>query len=372
MLTPDYLDQLPASVVDLYIQAEMDILADMARRIAKLGRITDATKWQMERLKAIGAEYEYIQQTLQSYLGITQGELQALLAQAGEDTLLYDDRIYRAAGFTPEALANSPELQQILASGLENTAGLFVNLTGTTASAGQQQFIAALDRAWMQMMSGAFSYQEAIKMAIKELSRKGLASIRYDSGHVDHMDVAVRRAVLTGIGQACGRLGLARAQELGADIMELTAHAGARPSHAAWQGKLVSLSGRDGYLSLDSIGYGSGDGFKGWNCRHDWFPYFPGLSESAYRREDLDALNKAAVPYNGRDIPLYDATQEQRRIERNIRKWKREQATMEAAGLDPGEARGKVRQWQAAQRDFINQTGLTRDYFRERAGKQNK
>ena len=71
---------------------------------------------------------------------------------------------------------------------------------------------------------------------------------------------------MTGIGQTTGQICLANARELGCDLMEITAHAGARRSHSAWQGQVVSLSGRKGYLSLSDIGYGTGDGFKGWNC----------------------------------------------------------------------------------------------------------
>ncbi len=370
MLTPEELDRMPEGVLALYLQAEEDILADMARRIAKEARVTDTVLHQRERLKAMGAQYEYVMQTLSSYTGRAQGELRELFERAGEKTLAYDDRIYRAAGLSPGALADSPVLLQLLEAGLSNTGGLFRNLTRTTASAGQQQFIAALDRAWMQISSGGFSYQAAVREAIRSLCASGLSAIRYPTGHVDSLEVAARRAVLTGVSQTTGKIGLQRARELGADLMELTAHAGARPSHAAWQGKKVSLRGERGYLSLSSIGYGSGDGFKGWNCRHDWFPFFPGLSEDALGEKALKALSRRTVPYQGKPIPLYEATQKQRAMERGIRRWKREASALEAAGQDSSQARAKVREWQERIRDYLKETGLQRDYFRERAGKQ--
>ena len=162
-----------------------------------------------------------------------------------------------------------------------------------------------------------------------------------DSVSYTHLDV-YKRQVLTGVSQTVGKLQMQRAQEMGQDLMELTAHAGARPTHAVWQGKLVSLSGRPGYLSLTDIGYGDPAGFKGVNCGHDWYPYFEGLSEPAYTPEQLRQYNDRTVKYDGKEMDLYDATQHQRYIERQIRRWKRESSALDAAGLDNSYARGDV------------------------------
>ena len=128
---------------------------------------------------------------------------------------------------------------------------------------------------------------------------------------------------MTGIGQTTGEICLANTRELGQDLMEITAHAGARPSHSYWQGQIVSLSGRRGYLSLDDIGYGSGDGFKGWNCRHDWFPYFED-STRMYSERDLEELDAKNIEFpDGSMHTLYEAEQKQRAYERTIREIKR-------------------------------------------------
>lgn len=128
---------------------------------------------------------------------------------------------------------------------------------------------------------------------------------------------------MTGIGQTTGQICLANARELGCDLMEITADAGARPSHSYWQGQVVSLSGRKGYLSLSDIGYGSGDGFKGWNCRHDWYPYFEG-STRMYDEEKLKQMEAKNIEYpDGSMHTLYEAEQKQRAYERKIRESKR-------------------------------------------------
>lgn len=364
MLTPEYLDSLPEPVLELFRQVEEDILADMARRISKMGAVTDTADWQRWRLEQIQLIRSDITAQLSKITGLTQQELRKLFQESATQAIQADDEIYRAAGLSPGSPNDNPELLQLLNGGMRQTSGTFQNLTRTTANTATQQFERALDRAWLQVSSGAFNYQAAIRTAIKSLASTGMQAIQYPTGHIDTLEVAVRRAVLTGVGKTTGEICLAHAEEMGCDLMEITAHPGARPSHMEWQGKIVSLSGRKGYLSKSDIGYGTGNGFKGWNCRHDWFPYFEGLSETAYPREKLREYENQTVTYNGNTLSYYDATQQQRYIERQIRRWKREYRMMDAAGQDTTQASMKLAQWRAAEKDFCKQTGLDRDGFR--------
>lgn len=364
MLAPDYLDRLPEPVLELFRQVEEDILADMARRISKMGAVTETADWQRWRLEQMELTRSDITQRLGKLTGLTQQELRKLFQEAATQAIQADNEIYRAAGLSPGSPNDSPELLQLLNGGMQQTSGTLQNLTRTTANTATQQFERALDRAWLQISSGAFSYQSAIRTAIKSMAFTGMQSIQYPTGHTDTLEVAVRRAVLTGVGKTTGEICLAHAEEMGCDLMEITAHPGARPSHMVWQGKIVSLSGRKGYLSKSDIGYGTGDGFKGWNCRHDWFPFFEGLSESTYPREKLREYENQTVTYNGKTLSYYDATQQQRYIERQIRRWKREYQMMDAAGQDTTQASLKLAQWRSTEKDFCRQTGLDRDGFR--------
>lgn len=261
-------------------------------------------------------------------------------------------------------------LKSNLVSGIKHTQRKSKELISSLAKESFRSVGRYWDKAVLDIQSG-LSYEEAISRAVKQLCNQGIKFVSHDSGRIEHIDSAIRRNVLTDINQLCGRMSLETAQEMGEDIMEISAHAGARESHAAFQGGLVSLSGAKGYLSLDDIGYGTPEGFKGLNCRHGWHVFFVGLSEPAYSEKELEDYKGEGIKYNGKEYNEYEASQKQRYIERQIRKWKREADAMEAAGLDNSYAVKKVRTWQAEQRDFINQTGLKRDYFRERAGKQN-
>lgn len=369
MLLPDYLDSLPDSVVILFRQVEEDILEDMARRLLKAESITDTAQWQAWRLEQLGETRQTIRYHLQRLTGKTQGELNALFQAAGGQALYYDDQIYWAVGLTPGKVNNSPALLNLLRAGARQTQKTFLNLTATTANTATQQFERALDRAWLQISSGAFDYQTAIRRAIKELASAGLQSITYPTGHTDALDVAVRRAVLTGVNQTAARLSEARAEEMGCDLVETTAHPGARPEHVRWQGKVFSRSGKSRKYPdfVSSTGYGTGPGLCGWNCRHSFFPYFEGLSESAYPRSKLREYEEKTVQYNSKTLSYYDATQQQRYIERQIRRWKREYLMLDAAGMDTTQASVKLAQWRATERDFCRQTGLDRDGFRSQA-----
>lgn len=367
MLPPDYLATAPDNIIRLVNQVEEDILCDMARRIVQTGQLTATAQWQAWRLEQLGTSQTYIRQQLQRLTGKTQGEINALFQEAGQQALYYDDQIYQASGLNPGNPNDSPALVNLLNAGAQQTGGTFENLTATTASTATQQFERALDRAWLQLASGAFSYQAVIRQAIKDLAKQGLQAIVYPSGHVDTLEVATRRAVMTGLNQTAAKLSLSRADDMDCDLVEVTAHHGARPSHQVWQGKVYSRSGRNAKYPdfVSYTGYGSGSGLCGWNCRHNFFPFFEGLSRSAYPEEVLRRYENQTVTYNGEKLSYYDATQKQRYLERQVRRWKREYLMLDAAGQDTTKAATKLNAWRRSLDDFLKQTGLDRQASRE-------
>ena len=322
MLTPDQLAHCADDILKLYSQLEEKIVRDVARRISKTGVITETGKLQLNAMQELGTLNSDILKSLSKYTDKTEEQLQKLFEDAAVTATEYDNEIYRANGLNPKSIKVSATQMQTLEAGYKKTSGNLSNLTRTTAVTSQTGFINACTLAEMKSDSGAFSPQQAIVDAIKQVASEG-AFVLYPSGHRDRLDVAVRRNVMTGIGQTTGEICLANARELGCDLMEITAHAGARPSHASWQGQIVSLSGRKGYLSLSDIGYGEGDGFKGWNCRHDWFPYFEG-STRMYSEKGLKELDAENIEFpDGSMHTLYEAEQYQRALERKIRETKR-------------------------------------------------
>ena len=237
----------------------------------------------------------------------------------------------------------------------------------------------------MQVSSGAFSYQEAIRFALRELADTG-AYITYPTGHHDRIDVAVRRCVLTGVGQTAAAVAKKQAEDSGCEYMELTAHSGARPEHAKWQGQLVIIKGKrtqkyiDGLkvFTLSEIGYGDGAGFKGWNCSHNWHSYYVGYSTPNYTQEELKKLDEPCIPYNGKLYTEYEISQMQRAGERKVRAWKRrcitaqegvnsaaDDATKATAQAEYSKSAVHLKATEEKLKDFCKQTGQDRDRFRE-------
>ena len=243
MLKPEYLQSVPDRMVKLYAQAEADILADMARRISTYDYWIPAAEHQAKMLEEAGMTREEIIKRLKKLTGKTQEELKELMKEAGTVALKSDDEVYKRNGLEPPPIAASADLQSVLQAGYDKTAGTFQNLTMTTAQTATWQFERALDTAYMQITMGGFDYNTAIRNAIKQLSADGVGAIRYPSGKIDTIEVAVRRATITGVNQTCAELQLARAEQMGCTLFEVSAHSGARTgegtaNHAAWQGKI--------------------------------------------------------------------------------------------------------------------------------------
>ena len=385
MLSPEYYEGCADDIIELYEQLEDDIISDVVRRIVKNGKVTETAKHQIEQLQESGILYDDILKTIAKNTNATSQHVKALFEDAGVETVKIDNEVYRKNGLTPVDIRQSPAMRQTLEAGYRKTLGNMKNLTMTTANTSQTAYINACNQAYMQVASGAFSYQEAIKNAVKNVAGNG-ATVLYPSGHTERIDVAVSRAVLTGVGQTCREIGIMNAEECGCDLMEISAHSGARPDHAKWQGQLVSLSGKNAgrtisgkkVLTLRQIGYGQGDGFGGWNCRHDWYLFFEDYSTPNYSKKELQRLDEKNILYNGKMYNQYEISQIQRRYEREIRSAKREQSAFKVAvqeAKDPdlkqvmqdslNYSNSLVKDKQAKMRDFIKQTGQDRDYFRE-------
>lgn len=338
MLTPDYLQGAPAELEELFLRLEEDIIADICRRIAKAGYLTDSAEHQVLRLRELGAGTEYIKQKISEYSELSDEAVDRLFFDAAQTSDDFYRKAYAQAniGYTPYEYNDF--FQQAVTASVNQTKGELRNFTQSMGfsyrgSNGQVRFHGAaeayrdcLDYAYMQVMTGAVDHNTAVRNATRRLTEGGLQFVDYASGVRCHADVAARRAVLTGLSQMTGKVSEHNAAELDTDIVEVDAHAGARPDHAQWQGKWYSLSGKSKkYPSLKAVtGYGTVTGLKGANCRHDFYPVIEGISEPSYTEEELKNIDPPPFEYNGKTYTYYEATQRQRAMERSMRKTKRE------------------------------------------------
>lgn len=363
MLAPDYLDHAPDALVALWQEVEDTILRDVARRIGKMDALTPTANWQLWRYQQTEAVRKDVVKLLARYTGKSEAEIRRLMKEAATAALEAEDEIYYHYGKEPTPFEESTPLQNLLNAGYRQTAGSFSNLTATTANTVSGAFEQALDRAWLQVSSGAFDYKTAVKRAVDGLA-DSMPYVTYPSGHRDTLEVACRRAVLTGVNQTGAKLQEARMDEMGASFVEVTAHGGARPSHAVWQGRRYHRGGAVDYLGQhyedfeSATGYGTGAGLCGWNCRHTFFVVFPELgSPPAWTQESLEALNARDIEYDGRLYTRYEISQMQRARERAVRKWKRRYLAEDAAGADTTASAMKLRQARQSLADFTRATG---------------
>lgn len=242
MLAPDYLDHAPDRLVLLFQQVEDDILRDVARRISKMEALTPTANWQLWRYEQTEALRQDVVKKLARYTGRSEAEIRRLMQEAATRAMENEDEIYYHYGKEPTPFSENATLQALLNAGYQQTAGTFHNLTATTANTVSGQFEAALDRAHLKVSSGAFDYKNAVKSAVDSLADT-MKYVTYPTGHTDTLEVAARRCVLTGVNQTCAKLQLERARQMGVRYVQVTAHGGARPSHAEWQGKIYALNG---------------------------------------------------------------------------------------------------------------------------------
>ena len=363
MLPPSTLDQMPDAFVQLWQQVEDDILRDVARRIGKMDKVTAAANWQLWRYQQTEALRNDVVKLLAKYTGKSETAIRKLLLQAATEAMEREDAIYYHYDMEPTPFEESAALNNLLDAGARQTCGTWQNITATTANTVTGAFERTLDAAWLKVSTGAFDYKTAVKQAVDSLA-DDMPMVTYPSGHKDSIEVAARRAVLTGVNQTTGKLQVARMDEMGCEFVETTAHGGARPSHAEWQGRRFHRGGAVDYKGRHypdfeaATGYGTGAGLCGWNCCHTFFAVFPELGDPPqWTQEQLQELNTRNIEYNGKKYTAYEISQMQRARERNVRRWKKRYLAEDAAGLDATDSAVRLKAARQSLAEFAQATG---------------
>lgn len=210
----------------------------------------------------------------------------------------------------------------------------------------QRAYLEVVAQAVARVNSGMAGYEQATREAVLKLARRGVSVVDYKSGAWAQADVAMRRHIRTQAVQAGSRNTLELLEETGHDLVQTSSHGGARESHAKWQGRVFSLSGKSKKYPpfYRETGYGSVDGLCGANCKHDFGIYVEG-QPLRYERDPDGGDEKREK--------RYQASQQQRAIEREVRTTRREAAALEAAGIDNTKERMKLSRLQQKRRDLV-------------------
>ena len=343
----DYKNKLASKIASRYQDLEERIMQDIVRRIVKAGEITSTADWQINRLRILGYSSEDIEQEIKKTLNASYPEMFELYDKVINWEYVRNKDIYEQINAEYIPFEENGQLKQITEAIIDQS---FDDLENVTNSLGfyldygngqkvltplSQVYTKYLDAACYDIVTGAFDYNSVLRRVVTQLTNSGLRQIDYSSGRANRVDVAARRAVMTAVSQITGKISEYNAQKLGTEYFEVEWHAGARPTHAVWQGRVWSKE------QLYSVcGLGTVTGLLGANCYHTYYPFFPGISQRNWTDEWLDAKNEEeAEPktFDGKEYTLYEAKQRQRQMETAMRAQREKVKLLQAGGADQDE-----------------------------------
>lgn len=341
----DYKKQLSGQIEKHFLDLEQMILEDIVRRIKKAGKITSTADWQINRLQIIGYSSEDIEKMIKTTLNLSYPEVFELYDKVIDWEYVRNKDIYEQVNAEYIPYEDNKELQQLTDGFIQQSNDELRDITqsmGFYVDYGNGKLVMTplsdiyqgyLDQAITGVVYGTFDYNTIIRKVVTQLTNSGLRSIDYASGWHNRVDVAARRAVMTGVSQLTGKITEMNAEKLGTEHFEIAWHAGARPSHAVWQGKVWSKK-----ELVTVCGLGTVTGLLGVNCYHEYYPFAKGVSERNWSDSWLAEQNrKESIPktFNGKEYTLYEAKQQQRKMETAMRAQREKAVLLKQGGADP-------------------------------------
>lgn len=382
---PEVLDALPEELAELFRALEITLLDEICSRLKLADQLNEVTVQDVRALRSHGISLKDIEKAIHKTTGISEKKLKELLDDVVERNQKYYTELIDLAHITqPETLVDAATVDAIRTQTLDTFRNLTASMgflvdAGRTMLPPAKAYQWALDNATMQIQSGAISYNQAIKSAVRQLAQSGLKVVDYESGHRDQIDVAARRAVMTAVNQLNRKYSEQSMDFLQTDLVQVEAHAGARDidgpkgweNHKKWQGKLYRWAeftkkypdaSKGEYPDFESTcGIGDVTGILGANCRHSWSAFVEGVMERTYTDKQLEHIDDGlGCTFDGKTYTAYEATQMQRRIERQIRAQKKLRNAYKEAGLseDATAANIKLRRLNAEYSRFSKAAGL--------------
>lgn len=399
--SPDVLDSIPEEIQELYRGLEIDVLTKICEQLKLTGKANEVTLQDIRALRSHGISVGEIKKAVSNTSGLALEKVEKIFDEVVAQNNRFYNQLIDLSGVTkPETLVDEEDVWAIY----EQTKGQFRNLTQSYAFMVRdgrgwarlnpaQSYQWALDRAIIKVQSGAYSYNQAITEAVRHLADSGIKVAEYDKNgkpYYSQIDVAARRAIMTGVNQLNQKYREQSMDYLETDLVEVTAHLGARNilgagdppwvAHTYFQGKVFHWSKNSAFDRtrfskypdfLDSTGYGDVQGLGGANCRHSFWPFLEGFMEPTYKEEELENMkpeNRPRIEYGGKQYDEYQATQVQRRIEAEVRKLKRREAAYRAAGAEKQaeETLTRIRKLNDGYRAFSKAAGLRTQFERMR------
>lgn len=370
-MTQGEIEQLTVKTENIFSELEVRIMSDIVRKIKENGVSTASADWQISRLQQLGMSENQIRTWIQKALEASDKEMDHIFSNEAYREYYGHARAYKLADLQQIPFEQNTFLQQLLGVTKQRLKSEYRNIAGSMGFAIRdpatgkirsaplmEYYRSTLDNAVMDIHSGAFDYNTVLRRTINQMTASGIRYIEYDSGHRDRVNVAVRRAVLTGFRQVQGKINEQVAADLNTDQYEVSYHVGARPTHQPWQGKVWSMQ-----QLKEVCGLGEITGLKGINCYHDYRPFPPGSVRTYTDKQLAKMIKEENTPreYNGKQYTTYEALQQQRKMERGMRAQRQRIKLIQEGGADPNDiilAKAKYQGQMQTYKDFSEKMDL--------------
>lgn len=341
-MTQGELEKIPLKVEQIFSDLEIRIMSDIVRRIKENGFSSASADWQITRLQQLGKAEDDIKQWIQEAMNASSEEIEYIFSDEVYKQYTGNDRAYKSSDAKQIPFEENASLQSLIDAtkgqianenkNLANSMGFAIkNPSGKVVHTSLLDYYrSTIDNAVLDIQSGAFSYQTVLERTINQMTASGVRKIDYNSGRSIRVESAIRTAVMAGFRQVQGKINEQLAADLRTDYYEVTYHVGARPSHQLWQGRIWSMQ-----QLRDVCGLGTVTGLHGANCYHDYAPFVPGVDVRTYTDDQLDhmmANENAPKEYLGKEYTTYEALQQQRYMERTIRKYRQDIKLLQDGG----------------------------------------
>ena len=337
MLTESQIERYGYGNEKIFYDLENQLMEDIVRRIKKAGEITSTADYQIMQLKALGLSNDEITEQIKKALNASDEYVEELYREAMKNEWSDAKDLYAGMGQAYVKFEDNAFIKNLIGGAFMQTSGEMVNMTGTMGfvvggkSVELSKFYQdTMDNAISLIMGGGFDYNTVLKKAIKQMTNSGIRWINYESGWHNRITVAARRSVMTGLSQMTRGITENTAKRLNTDTFEVSAHAGARPDHADWQGKVYTKK-----QLYDICGLGTITGLLGANCYHTYYPFIKGISKRAYTDEQLKVWKEDTPKmYQGKEYTQYQAQQRMRQMETNMRAQRQTINLLKLGGAD--------------------------------------
>lgn len=375
--TPYQLSVAQATIGDIYGSLEQSIFEMFVDRLQNHGAFPldkdHVLQWQAEQLNQMHLVNEATIKEVSQAAKIAEPKLRHLFNDFGIQ--IANTEYARLGSATGTTIKPSPSIDKLMNGylkqtflDLDNNVNQTLITTNYGENAAMRTYQQIVKETTAQVITGIKTPARALADTVYSWRDKGIQTVLVDKGtHPWSIDSYARTVITTTSDRAFQAVRDQAADDYGIDTFVMSSHAASRPACAPIQGRTVTtryqsfrsdVSG-EWFESLYHHGYGEPGGTFGINCRHQKWGYVPGANTNSFTQFDPEQA-----------IANGNVQQQQRALERRVRKYKANAALANKMQDDQGQQHYQqlVNSNQAALRQLVKDHDfLARDYSREKS-----